>query len=109
MSVVMENGVVRLEGDCPVEEAETLVGLLQGSGVSGADISQCRHLHSALVQALLAFRVPIVGESQTPLIRDFVTPALELAGRAAAEGLGGAEAIEHQPTSEASVSPSERS
>ncbi len=108
MSVTLDNGMIRLEGDCPVEEAETLVGLLQGAAASSVDFSQCRHLHSALVQALLAFRVRIVGESQTPFIRDFVTPALDLADRAA-EGHAGADTIEHQPTSEAPVSPSERS
>ena len=109
MSVFLDDGVIRLEGDCPVEEAETLVGLLQGACVSGADLSQCRHLHSALVQALLAFRVRIVGESQTPFIRDFVTPALDRADHAPAEGLPEADTVEHQPTSEPWGSPSERS
>ncbi len=109
MSVFMDNGVLRLEGDCPVEEAETLVGLLQGAGASDVDLSQCRHLHSALVQALLAFRVRIVGKSQTPFIKDFVVPALDLAGRAAAEGHADADTIEHQPTSDPRGSPSERS
>lgn len=109
MSVSVDNGVLRLQGDCQVEEAETLVGLLQSAGASSVDLSQCRHLHSALVQALLAFRVRIVGESQTPFIRDFVAPALDLAGRVAAEGHADLDTIERQPTSEARASPSKRS
>ncbi len=106
MTIVLDNGLIRLEGDCPVEEAEILADLLQSSAVSSADLSQCRHLHSAVAQALLAFRVRIIGESQTPFIRDFVIPALT--GRAA-EGLADAVPVEHQPQSGARASPSKRS
>ena len=60
-------------------------------------------------QALLAFRVRIVGESPALFIRDFVVPALHVAGRDAAEGHADAETVEYQPTSEPLVSPNERS
>ena len=109
MSVLLDDGLIRLEGDCQVEEAETLVGLLQSTGASRVDLGQCRHLHSALVQALLAFRVRSAGEGQTPFIRDFVIPALDMAVRASAEGHADAKAIQHQPKGGPCGSPSERS
>ena len=108
MSVRMDEGVVRLEGRCGVEEAETLVGLLQG-GASSVDISQCRHLHSAVAQALLAFRAPLVGKSPTPFLQDFVIPAMEVARSDTAERQPEDEAVKDQSASEADASPSQRS
>lgn len=65
MSVIARNGVVRLEGHCPVEDAEVLVRALQG-GASCVDVSDCLGLHAAVLQALLVFKPPIVGAPASP-------------------------------------------
>ncbi|MDP3173217.1 MAG: hypothetical protein Q8M88_02135 [Phenylobacterium sp.] len=76
MSVRLDGDVIRLEGACRVEEAETLVGLLQAQATRAVDLSQCRHLHGAVVQVLLAFAPPILGEAPEPFIRDLLAPAV---------------------------------
>lgn len=75
MSVREDAGVIRLEGSCRVEEAETLTALLQ-AGLRPVDLSQCREAHSAVVQVLLAFAPPIAAEPAQPMLRDLLRSAL---------------------------------
>jgi len=76
MSVRRDGSVIRLEGDCPVEEAEALTALLEADGDWTIDVSLCRHLHTALVQALLRFRPRIVGEPENRVLRMLILPAI---------------------------------
>ena len=80
MSVRLDGSVIHLEGDCSVEQAETLAGLLESETGLKVDILQCRQLHSALVQALLRFKPEIEGVSENPFIRDMIMPALTTQG-----------------------------
>lgn len=109
MSVRADGDVVRLEGECRVEEAETLAALLQSGAFAAADLSQCRHLHSAVAQALIAFRIPTVGAGDSSFLRDFVGPALEAGLRARVGRQTPAETIEVQPTGDAQAAPLPRS
>ena len=52
MTVRRDGDVIRLEGDCPVEDAEMLVGLLEGGVGRTMDLSQCGSAHSAIIQSL---------------------------------------------------------
>lgn len=70
-----EDGLIRLEGPCRLEEAEDLTRLLQ-TQVAPVDVSRCTEMHSAVVQALLAFAPPLVGESPAEVLRGFVLAAL---------------------------------
>lgn len=63
MSVTLEGSLIRLEGDCPVEDAEALVGLICAQPGRAVDVSHCRYLHSAVAQALIALRPALVGAS----------------------------------------------
>ena len=109
MSIRLDGDILRLEGDCGVEDAETLVGLVHASGAARADLGLCRHLHSAVAQALLAFRLPVEGASGNPFLRDWVIPAIETARSGASERQPVGETVEHQSMREASASASERS
>lgn len=79
MSVRRDGPIVRLEGDCPVEEAEALVGLLQSGDVEAVDLSGCGRLHAAVAQALLAFAAPLRGPPVEPFLRDHLFLALSRA------------------------------
>jgi hypothetical protein len=76
MSVRSEDGVIHLEGDCRVEESETLLQLLQADPGAQVELSQCRHLHGAVVQVLLVFKAKVAGAPETPFLRDHVLPNL---------------------------------
>ena len=49
-----DNGTLVLEGVCPVEDAEPLLEMLQNMPTAGIDWTQCRQLHTAVLQVILA-------------------------------------------------------
>lgn len=75
MSVRLEGDIIVLEGDCFIEDAETLTSLLQ-SPSRQVDVSQCRVLHTALLQAMLAFRPDIIGHMQDETMGAVITGSL---------------------------------
>lgn len=54
-----DNGILALEGVCPVEDAETLLQQLQSKPTATVDWTQCSYLHTAVLQVVLASgRIP---------------------------------------------------
>ena len=76
MSVRLDEGVVRLVGECAVEHAETLLGLLQDHPDAAIDLQRCTRLHLAVAQVLLAARRPIATLPADPFLRDIFAPNL---------------------------------
>ena len=60
MSVRADGAVVRLEGDCHVEDAETLAALLAAPGAT-VSVDGCSRIHAAVLQALIALKPRIEG------------------------------------------------
>ena len=56
----VDGAVIRLEGHCPVEEAEQLLEMLQGGVSAALDLSACGSVHTAILQVLLASRMRIL-------------------------------------------------
>ena len=71
-----DEGPIRLEGACPVEEAETLAALLLARPGAGVDWSGCTGLHTALVQVLLRLRPPLHGTCGDPFAARWLAPLL---------------------------------
>lgn len=61
MTVRLEGNVVYLAGRCRVEDAEPLLRHLSGPEQPIVDISKAEHLHTAVLQVLLASRPRIDG------------------------------------------------
>lgn len=80
MSVGLDGAVVRLRGDCHVEDAETLTGLLSSGTARVVDIADCGKMHAAVLQALLAFGPDIVGDAADPFLRAWIAPMLKRKG-----------------------------
>ena len=77
MTVQIEaNGLVRLDGDCPVEDAEMLLAALSMDAAATVDWRSCRSAHSAVVQVLLALHPPVLGEPADAFLRRWVAPLL---------------------------------
>ena len=55
------DGTIRLEGVCPVEDAEALLQLLQATPEATLDWTGSKHLHTAVLQVILAVRPRLVG------------------------------------------------
>ena len=78
MTVTWRDDVVYLEHQCRVEDAEPLFGLLQGKPGAAVDLTKAQHLHTAVIQVLLAFRPPIAGHAEETFIRCHIEPLLAL-------------------------------
>jgi hypothetical protein len=57
-----DDGVIVLDGECPVEDAETLLQLLQAQPGGPVDGSACTRMHTAVLQVLMAAAAPMRGE-----------------------------------------------
>jgi hypothetical protein len=63
MTIRRDNeGVIVLDGECPVEDAETLLRLLQAQPAGPVDWSACTRVHTAVLQVLMAAAPPMRGE-----------------------------------------------
>lgn len=73
MSVTFEDGLIRLQGACPIEDAEVLLrGLLEHPGAA-VDWSGCDQAHGAVIQVLMAARPVLVGSPTDPFLRRHLT------------------------------------
>jgi hypothetical protein len=84
-------GTILLEGDCPVEDAETLLQLIQANSGAAIDWTGCQYLHTAVLQVVLAAARSVVGPCGDDFVGRWIEPALadhqvpgaEAAGRSA--------------------------
>lgn len=76
MSVRLADGIIILDGDCPVDDAEPLLELLLTNPGVTVDWSGCTHLHTALVQVLLAVRPKLLGSPEPEFLRKWILATL---------------------------------
>lgn len=76
MSVRLDGPVIRLEGECRVEEAEPLLALLQEDAGREVDLGGAGALHTAVVQVLFALRPRIRGLPQDGFLTHWLLPLL---------------------------------
>jgi hypothetical protein len=70
-----EDGTILLEGGCPVEDAESLLQLLQATPGAPVDWTRSNHLHTAVLQVILAARPTLVGRCGDPWVAEWVNVA----------------------------------
>ena len=61
-------GTVVLEGNCPIEDAEPLLQFLQATPAPACDWSRAVHIHTAVLQVLLAAKPRFIGACGDPWI-----------------------------------------
>ncbi|MES2711244.1 MAG: hypothetical protein V4653_06650 [Pseudomonadota bacterium] len=79
MSVRLDNAIIRLEGECRVEDAEPLYAMLQDSVGRGVDLSAAGHLHAAVVQVLVVVQPEVEGTAADPFTAQWLLPLLNSA------------------------------
>jgi hypothetical protein len=87
MSVRWDGSLIRLIGDCRVEDAEALVTMLQTHGGAPVDLSEAAQIHTAVVQVLLAATPALRGTSRDSFVRTWIEPLLNQARTGPAEPL----------------------
>jgi hypothetical protein len=76
MILRLEGDTIHLEGEGRVEDAETLLTLLQAGDARRVDLSAASHLHTAILQVLLALRPPLAGMAGDPFAQRWLVPLL---------------------------------
>ncbi len=76
MPLVFTDTQVRFEAVCTVEDALPLLEFLRVSAAPEVDLSACTHLHTALLQLLLAARPRLVSPPADPTLARWVAPML---------------------------------
>ena len=77
MSIVRRSAnEILLQGSCPVEEAEILLGLLLTEPGSVVDWSGCTKAHTAVAHVLLALQPPVRGMCRDPFLARWIAPRL---------------------------------
>ena len=71
-----DTGIIILEGACGVEDAEPLSQLLQVTTPPAVDWRTCSHLHTAVVQVLLASGIAPKGPCGDSWVREWLAPQL---------------------------------
>ena len=74
---LVPDGTVRLEGDCPVEDAEPLQRHLIAHPESVVDWRACTAAHTAVVQILLAARPVLRGPPENEFLRNWIESRLQ--------------------------------
>ena len=58
---ISPDGVIKLSGRCPSEDAEALLQLLLASPGAHVDWCECQSAHAAVIQVLMAARPRLLG------------------------------------------------
>jgi hypothetical protein len=69
---IVSDGVIALEGDCPLEDAEVLQRSLLAHPAAAIDWGSCSHAHTAVIQILLAAQPRLTGTPDSPFLRSKV-------------------------------------
>jgi hypothetical protein len=76
LTIDLQQNRIALLGDCPIEEAETLLNLLDSSPDMDVDLTHAGHLHAAVFQALLARRLTPIGPAADQFVERWLRPLL---------------------------------
>jgi hypothetical protein len=71
-----ESGTVGLEGVCVVEDAESLLQMLQATPAAVVDWTRCRQLHTAVFQVILASGIVPIGPCGDAWVAQWLAPKL---------------------------------
>jgi hypothetical protein len=80
MPIQYHMGTIDLNGFCPIDDAEHLLKVLEDNPGAPVKLERCVHMHSALLQILLQYRVKVVGEAYTPFVWKWIVPLLKAHG-----------------------------
>ncbi|MCB6179272.1 hypothetical protein LHP98_14200 [Rhodobacter sp. Har01] len=80
MPLVIDGSLARIEGAARVDEAETLVSFLETTADPVVDLGPTNHLHTAVLQVLMAYRPALATLPEDPVLLALLRPLLGEAG-----------------------------
>lgn len=79
MPIHFMKNIACFKGVCAVEEAESLLQWLQDQPRGKIKLKECTHVHTAVLQVLLAARVMVTLPPEDPELAHWLMPALRAA------------------------------
>lgn len=76
MTIRVQQGMIYLEGSCPVEDAEVLLVALQEITQPIIDVAKLERAHMAVAQLLTSAKPKIIGMPAAGFVREMLMPAL---------------------------------
>jgi hypothetical protein len=70
------DGMVMLEGACPVDDAEPLRQLLLRNPGASVDWRGCEDAHTAILQVLVVAKPKLAGPPRSAFLKDWIFPIL---------------------------------
>lgn len=67
---------ILLEGECPAEDAEALLGCILTQPHATVDWRHCDYAHTAVIQVLLASGLELRGPPRAAFLREVLEPAM---------------------------------
>ena len=77
-----DEGIIVLDGVCAVEDAESLLQMLQATPGAIIDWTQCRQLHTAVLQVIMASGKSPIGPCGDVWVQHWLAPKLPQKGTA---------------------------
>lgn len=77
MSIEITGEAIRIVGNAPVADAEPVLAALIENSARVVDLTSAAHLHSAIIQILLALKPGIVGVPSHHFFTTYVLPQLD--------------------------------
>jgi len=77
MSLHIADGIIRIEGNATVEDAEPILAALIDRPDTAVDVGHALRMHSAVVQLLIALRPRIVGRPADAFLSAYIFPMLD--------------------------------
>ena len=71
-----DEGIVVLDGVCAVEDAESLLQMLQATPAALVDWTRCRQLHTAVLQVIIASGIVPIGPCGDVWVQRWLAPKL---------------------------------
>jgi hypothetical protein len=71
-----DDGIVVLDGVCAVEDAESLLQMLQATPAALVDWTHCRQLHTAVLQVIMASGGSPIGPCGDLWVQQWLAPKL---------------------------------
>jgi hypothetical protein len=78
MSIQRRGKILKLTGVIGVEDAEIIYAQFEQQLFQKIDLSGCEHLHSAILQLVIAFQIPIHKYPSVPMLNDWLRRSVSL-------------------------------
>lgn len=82
MPIAWTDNTAELTETCAIEDAETLLAWIKEHPKGVVNLKRCTHLHTAVLQVLLALRPPLGEAPEAPFLKNNVWPLLVTTAKA---------------------------